>query len=76
MRGHTARTDRDEIQHPDHGESKTTSVSLCPYTTTVAERYKPPMQADFISTVILYFSSLLEISLLRKINPSGEEKFG
>ena len=50
------------------------SVWLFPASSTVAENHKP-MMADFPSTVI-YFSSLLGISLLRKINPSGEEKFG
>ena len=35
------------------------------------------MLAEFTFTVIdFYFSSLLGLSLLRKINPSGEEKFG
>ena len=42
---------------------------------TVAEKYKPPMLADFTSAVILLFSTI-GILLLRKINPSGEEKFG
>ena len=42
---------------------------------TVAEKGKPPMLVDFPS-IWSYFSSVLGISLLRKINPSGEEKFG
>ena len=40
----------------------------------MAEKDKAPVRAGFSSTVIL--SSVLGISLLRKINPSGEEKSG
>ena len=41
---------------------------------TVSEKYTPPMLADLTSRVI--FSSLLGISLLRKINSTEKEQFG
>ena len=42
---------------------------------TMADKYKPPMLVDLLSTVTFLFCAV-GISLLRKISLSGEEKFG